>query len=229
MKREKISFWIFPFIALALAFFGVKADSYISANFSEDDPSLFKAAESDWNAQQWDKALSNYKKLIERSPDSPYAAKSYIRQGMYFKYQKEWSKAIAEYEKAVRGFPGTRDAQDAKTAIAAVYSFREEFPQALSLFHEVLQETSDWDQIKYCSYWIREIKRRMTFEDKKCSKCGPAALNEVFRLSDMQVSLDEISNMIPAKKDRISMQDLKKVAEKKGLKAIGVNLTLTQL
>ena len=191
--------------------------------------SVFQSAEEDWKATRWEEALSKYKSIAET--ESPYAAKAHIQIGKYYKYHARWNEAITEYESAIAKAKEVRDAEDAQTSIAAVYLSKGDYQKALSIFGEVISKTQDWEQVKYSAYWIKELKRRMAFgEDAAgCNTCGSNALKEVFKLKGIDYSGDEVDTLPRPSAGGASMQDIKQIAETRGLKAAGVMLSMEQL
>ncbi|MFA6350370.1 MAG: cysteine peptidase family C39 domain-containing protein, partial [Candidatus Omnitrophota bacterium] len=163
-------------------------------------------------------------------PKSELAQKAYIEIGKYHKYHRDWEKAIAQYHKAIDISPNSRAAHDAKTAEAAIYYFRQDFSTSLEMFQQVLSETKDWDQIKYCNYWIKELKRKMSFPSEQTFSCGPESLKIVFKMLRLDTKDIELTKLFSSQeKGEVSISELAKAAKQKGLTPTVVKVTRDQL
>lgn len=195
----------------------------------EDNTVSFQDAEADWNAHRWKDAVKKYKKIANTS--SPHACKAHIQIGKYYKYQGRWNEAIREYEKAIAKGIETRDIEDAQTSIAAVYLSKGDYPKALSLLREVIRNTTDWQQVKYSNYWIKELNRRMAFgEDYHgCNTCGSSALKTLLILKGIEFSDSEIDTLINLADSGASLMEIKHAAEANGLQTHGVKISVDLL
>jgi RHS repeat-associated protein len=194
--------------------------------------SLFQAAEEAWNAHRWNEALEQYRAITTAtSPHAKaYLSKAHIRIGRYYKYFGRWSEAIEEFEEAIEQAEVVRDIEDAQTSIAAVYISKGEYHQALSILRQVIANTHDWQQVKYSTYWLKELKRRMAFGSKSaCNTCGPDALKTLLQFTGITSSEGELAGALPQKPAGASMADLTHLAAAKGLHLKGVKLSLDQL
>lgn len=196
---------------------------------SEKGYSLYKEAAQDWKGRKWSKAVEKYQEIIEKYPSSPLAAKSHMGTGLFLKYHGLYDEAIPEFEKGISMMLHTRDARDARTSVACIHTLQGKYDEALAILREVLSQAEDWDQVKYCSYWMKEICRLKAHGYAELKACGPRVLATILRLKGIKYSKKELSTLLPGDNIRTSMQDLKKAAEAKGLKATGVKLTLAQL
>ncbi len=195
---------------------------------SEKGYSLYKEAVQDWKARKWQDAVLKHRQVIEKYPDSPLAAQSHIATGLFLKYHKLYEEAIPEFQKGISMIPDTRYARDAKTSLACIYTSQGKYDEALGILREVSAKAKDWDEIKYCSYWAKEIKRLKTQKYSYLKSCGPKALATVFRLKGIRIQPKDLS-LKGVKNGLASMQDLRKAAMAKGLKATGVQISLSDL
>ncbi|MDD4909797.1 MAG: cysteine peptidase family C39 domain-containing protein [Candidatus Omnitrophica bacterium] len=180
---------------------------------------LFQSALHDQKDLKWQEGLAKFRQIAAFYPQTQTAQKAHIEIGKFYKYNRNWQRAIDEYRQAIAIDPYSRPAHDARTAEAATYYFRQDFPRALELFEAVLLETKDWDQIKYCSYWIKEIRRRMSFAPEESFSCGPESLKIAFRILGIDFSDKELSRAFTYKEGKsVSISDLSSVASGKGLK-----------
>jgi RHS repeat-associated protein len=192
--------------------------SAFSQGLNQESAILLEAGFQEQRNLNWKSALDKFGQAIASSPRSEIAQKAHIEIGKYYKYQRDWQEAIEEYHKAIAIAPHSRSAHDAKTAEAAIYYFRQDFPRALELFKEVLAQTQDWDQIKYCSYWIKELKRKMAFAPQDSFACGPESLKIALRILKIDTSDKDISGLFTYQEgNSVSVSDLAKVASQKGL------------
>jgi RHS repeat-associated protein len=180
---------------------------------------LFKEAQKEQVSLNWQTSIAKFQDVINAYPKSSHARKAYIEIGKYYKYKREWEKAIALYHKAIDIDPNSREAADAWTAEAAIYYFRQDFPRALKIFQDVLKNTKDWDQVKYCSYWIKELKRKMSFSPEESFSCGPDSLKIAFDILGIDVDEKELKSLFAYQENNtVSISGLAKVARQKGLK-----------
>jgi len=192
--------------------------------------SLYKGANEDWQTRNWDQAISKYWSVTQRAPSTPLAALSHMRIGLALKYSNRWDEAISEFQKGIAIIPGTREAQDAKTSIACVYTVRGMYDDALGLLREVLAETKDWDQIKYCNSWIKKLLILKGLATRgQLRSCGPKALTAMLKIKGKEPLADEEVASLPTKGNQISMEELRQIAEAKGLNPIGMRMTVAQL
>jgi len=193
---------------------------------SEKGYSLYKEAAKDWKERKWQKAVEKYQEIIEKHPTSPLAAKAHIGTGLYLKYLRYYDEAVPEFQKGISMLPGTRSARDARTSIACVRTLQGKYNEALFILQEVMSEAKNWDQVKYCSYWMKYLLRQKAGKFSKLNSCGPRTLGTILRLKGTKLSLQELSTFKSLQQYRVSMQDLKEAAESKGLRATGVNIDL---
>jgi tetratricopeptide (TPR) repeat protein len=192
--------------------------------------SLFKMAQKDWKAKRWEEAVEKYKFIIKNYPSTPLAARSHMMVGLYLKYKSKWDQAIDEFNKGISIIPGTREAQDAKTSIACIHASRGNFDEALRLIREVFAESRDWDQVRYCSLWLKKLNRLKNAKDKgELRSCGPKALAFVLRNKGIETSEKDIAKLLLTQSYQVSLEDLRKASDEKGVKASGVSVTLDQL
>jgi RHS repeat-associated protein len=205
-----------------------KGESLTDEERAADGALLFQSAEEDCKAQRWEDAMEKYEAITQISP--PYASKAHIQRGKYYKYRGFWSEALEEFEAATATAFEIRDLEDAQTSIGAVYLSKGDYQTALSIFNEIIAKTDDWQQVKYCSYWIKELMRRMEFgEEAGCSTCGPNALKELFKLKGVELSDKELERIPRLAKGGASMEDLRQFARSKGLTVHGARLSMAQL
>ncbi|MGA1867044.1 MAG: RHS repeat-associated core domain-containing protein [bacterium] len=198
----------------------------------------FLKAQKDWNAKKWEKALERYYYIIDNhtqsNKDHPLnylPARSHMNIGLYLKYIKHWDEAIDEFQKGIDFIPDSRAAQDAKTSIACIHTFRGNYEKAKNILKSILAETKDWDQVKYCSYWIRKINKQQVWErDFPRVSCGPKALSTLLKLKGINTSPKEIKDLCSNENNIVSLLDLKNAALSKGIKTEGMKeINLDQL
>lgn len=197
---------------LVLVFLLTQTNILYPQKNSKDINKLFLEAKKSQNNLNWQDSLNKFSQVTASFPQSEYAQQAYIEIGKFHKYHRDWEKAIGYYHQSIAISPKSRPAHDAKTAEAAIYYFRQDFPRALTMFKEVLSETKDWDQIKYCSYWIKEITRRMSFSDSLMFSCGPKALKVVFKLLNINAKDEELKRVFSKPNGELSILELKKAA-----------------
>ena len=159
---------------------------------SEKAYPLYKEAALDWRARKWEDAMVKYHQVIEKDPSSPLAAKSHMGIGLYLKFLKYYDEAIPEFRKGISMIPETRSARDAKTSIACIHTLQGKYEDALNILRGVLAEAKDWDQVKYCSYWMKEICRLKAHGYPELKACGPKVLATVLRLKGIKCSKKEL-------------------------------------
>jgi RHS repeat-associated protein len=189
---------------------------------------LFKSAQEDWKHQHWKKALTQYRQIANSSPE--FASKAHLEIGKFYKYQGRWDAALAEYESAISKAVNIRDKEDAQTAIAAVHLSKGDNETALAHFRQILTNTADWQQVKYCTYWIKELKRRISYpKEGECNICGPNALKELFKLLGVNLAPEAADQLGTSDPEGASMDEIRQKATAIGLPLYGVKLSLTQL
>jgi RHS repeat-associated protein len=221
---------LFRLIHLFLCFSLILNPALLSAkNNKNQDIKLFKDAQKAQKRQSWKESLNKFQTVIRSFPRSNFAQKSHIEIGKFYKYNRNWQKAIRQYQQAIAIKPKSRDADDAKTAEAAIYYFRQDFPRALGIFQKILADTKDWDQIKYCSYWIKELKRKMSFQGEESFSCGPKALAIALNILGIESNNKNLAGLFKDSKSQVSLSELSKVASQKGLKPKVVKVSKDQI
>ncbi len=170
--------------------------------------------------------------VIQSVPSTPLAALAHMQVGLYLKFNNHWDEAIDEFQKGIAIIPGTRQAHDAKTSIACIYTSRGMYDAAIALLKEVLAETKDWDQLRYCSSWLKKIYmlRGMSKQNKSAS-CGPKALSVILKSKGMadKILEEDMAGSMSPESNQVSMEELRKIAAAKGLSAFGLSVTIDQL
>ncbi len=193
---------------------------------SEPGYDLYKQATKDWKAKKWQKAVEKYQKIIEKHPESPLAGKAYIGTGLFLKFNRLYDQAIPEFEKGISMLKGTRSARDAETSVACIYTAQGKYDKALRLLRKVISNAKDWDEIKFASYWAKEVKRRKSKKNRQTNNCGVKALATVMRLKGIKSSQQELAKTMNFKGTSASMQQLEKAATAKKLKVVGIRTAL---
>jgi len=189
----------------------------------------YRMAEEDWKSKRWEHAFAKFKHITEKYPSTALAGEAHMKVGLYLKYHGQWDEAINEFQKGIAIIPKTRQAHDAMTSLACIHSSRGNHDEALRLLEEVLAETQDWDQIKYCSYWIKKVRMRKESEKGgRTRACGPKALDIVLRSKGINISEEEF-NRLSKNGSQNSIQELKEFVEMKGLSAYGVRVEIEHL
>ena len=200
-----------------------------SIQLFEETHRHYRMAEEDWKSKRWEHAFARFKYITEKYPSTALAGEAHMKVGLYLKYHGQWDEAINEFQKGIVIIPKTRAAHDAMTSLACIHSSRGNHDEALRLLEEVLAETQDWDQIKYCSYWIKKVRMRKESEKGgRTRACGPKALDIVLRSKGINISEEEF-NLLSKNGSQNSVQELKEFIEMKGLKAYGVRVEIEQL
>lgn len=192
---------------------------------------LFKDGQRHQKELRWESSLNDFRRIISLYPESESARNAHIEIGKFYKYNREWDKAIAEYHQTISSSPHSRQAHDAKTAEAAVHYFRQNFAGALALIKAVLRETNDWDQIKYCSYWAKELSRKMSLAEAGAGSfsCGPESLKVIFNILGVDKDKGELNTLFKSKDNQVSLFELKKVSLEKSLKSQVVKIAKNEL
>ncbi len=220
-KQIYLNSLIFP--AVILLFLGMAQANDIR------ETALFKAAQANQRSQKWKESLDKFQQVIALNPDTPLAHKARIEIGKYHKYHRDWDKAISLYREVVSRAPHSRQAHDALTAEAAIHYFRQDFPAALSIFKEVYGDTQDWDQVKYCSYWIKEILRKSSFDHEQQFSCGKESVKIAFNILGMQLNETELNSLFTDKSTMLSLCELNNAVSRKGLKSKVVKVTAADI
>lgn len=209
--------------------FNLNQDPDYSDELYKEAQRHYRMAEEDWKTKKWENAFARFKYITEKYPSTALAGEAHMKVGLYLKYNGQWDEAINEFQKGIAIIPKTRLTHDAMTSLACIHSSRGNHDEALRLLEEVLAETQDWDQIKYCSYWIKMVRMRKESERAGRTRgCGPKALDIVLRSKGINISEEEFSRLAKNGSQN-SIQELKEFVEMKGLKAYGVRVEVEQL
>lgn len=215
------------FVWVVMLIFPVYAQVVDTPAHDNKQKDMFAEARGKQKKLQWKEANDSFEKVIAADPDSAFANKARIELGKFHKYHRDWDKALKYYRDVVSRSPHSREAHDALTAEAAVYYFRQDLQRALTLFQDVLSDTGDWDQIKYCSYWIKEVMRKMSFGEGNVFSCGKESLK--IALEMLGVADDESGSLWGDTGAQLSFLDLRQAASKKGLESRVVQVDTGEL
>lgn len=82
---------------------------------------LYKAGEDLLEKRQYEDARQNFKKIVERHPNSSYAARARFLMGEAYYREAEWAKAIAEFENFLSFYPRHQIADLVQYRLAMAY------------------------------------------------------------------------------------------------------------
>jgi outer membrane protein assembly factor BamD len=82
---------------------------------------LYKAGEDLLEKRQYEDARQNFRKIVERHPNSSYAAKARFLMGEAYYREAEWAKAIAEFENFLSFYPRHQIADLVQYRLAMAY------------------------------------------------------------------------------------------------------------
>jgi RHS repeat-associated protein len=205
----------------------------ISREITPSSQDALRSAASDWQARRWPEAITKYRAILAGSPSGLIAAEAHLKIGAYLAYVAPPPDAMAEYERALAAAPGTRFAQEAKAGIASLQFAIGDYAKARDLFQEVLSEVDDWDLVKYATYRLKELDRKVSrmsaAQSADITQCGVDALREVLRRRGKAVSLEQMAHLIPVEEGMTSLDGLAQGARAVGLQAIGVKMSLEKL
>ena len=153
----------------------------------------------------------------EYTPDE--VAFANLRKGLIYKYKWDFDNAIYHYKKAMEISSNTKIINDAKTHLASVYFYMGRIDDAEKLIQEVLKNTNDERQIKFCNYWLRYIKRIKEYEKNfgpVAFACGKGSLLAVVEKLNLPIVWEEIVELSVNNKG-LSLAQLKNFLKKKGV------------
>src|SRR3990170_1679811 len=78
---------------------------------------LYSIGESDLAQKRYDQARESFKKIVERHPNSSYAARARFLTGEAYYREAEFDKAIEQFRKLVKEYPESRYATEALAKI----------------------------------------------------------------------------------------------------------------
>jgi len=233
MQNRRLFFRLILLLGFVILCFSIvrssNAQDSVAASAAQD---LFQSAEDAWHARRWEEAAAKYQAVFQDFPAHPLAARARVRFADYLGYVTKTEEAMAAYEPVISMVPHTREAQEAQIGLAALHNARGEYAQARDLFRTVLSEAQDWDLVKYATYRLKEITRKLRASEshtEQTAQCGVQSLAAVFKLKGKEVSLEETAQLVSVDSGMASLEALKKAAEAKGAQALGVRLSLDQL
>lgn len=197
-----------------------------SLTATDDSDSLFQSAEADFNFENRNDAIAKYEKFVELYPDDPNTAKAHLRLA-YLYEETDFYKATANLEKVVELVPHTPLSHEAMIMLARLTFLTSDYSKSFNILREVLHETRDWSTVKYTTYLMKVFNgliHQMPGEKAMIPSCGYKALAEVLKIKGKKVS-----EIMAQKNLIVSLEDLKREAENRGVKALGVKFNIEQL
>lgn len=163
--------------------------------------------------------------ITEQQPDP-------LRRAHRLSYLASPDHAIAEYERILAGSLTPRVAQEARMGIAALEFAKGDYRRARETLRDVLLQVTDWDLVKYGTYQLKEIDRRIAWGssfETRMSECGVHSLREVLRSRGLQVSVLDVATRVESMAGTSSLSDLRRAAAAFGLEAVGARPEERQL
>ncbi len=140
----------------------------ITSSLTPDTPanlaralSLFQSAEESRNARDWEMAEAKYKEFLSKYPQYYLAAPAHLNLGSHLSFFRDGTESMGQYAQASEKAPGTRIAHKAKLGMGALYYAWGEYAKTRDLFREVLNETKDWDLVKFATHHLKAMDLRL--------------------------------------------------------------------
>lgn len=143
-------------------------------------------------------------------------------------YIESPDRAIAEYERVLAGNPTPRVAQEAQLGIAALEYAKGDYRRARETVRDVLLQRPDWDLVKYGTYQLKEIDRRIAWAsspEARMAECGVRSLHEVLRTRGLEASVREVASRVDGADGMSSLADLRNAAAAFDLRAVAAQAT----
>ena len=216
------------FLVLSLAF----PTEFSGAYLNHPDP-LIREIDTLFEKGRFTEARATIEEILS-APDnySPQeVAFAHLRLGLLYKYEGDFDSALFHYRKAVELSPEVRIANDAKTHMASVFFYLGRLDEAERLLREVLENTNDERQIKFCNYWLRYIRKVKEYQSSfgpVAFACGRGSLLAVVDRLNLPVRWEEVVRLAVSNKG-VSLAQLKAFLEKKGVEVRVVKAGLKDL
>ncbi|TCK05303.1 RHS repeat-associated core domain-containing protein [Phorcysia thermohydrogeniphila] len=232
MMRRLLAVIIVAFSVLLLNFTSSFSTEFSGAYINYPDP-VIRQIDSLFEKGKFSEA----KEIIERILAKPENYKpeevafAYLRLGLLYKYDANFDEAIRHYQKAIEISPDLKITNDAKTHLATVYFYLGRLDDAERLLREVLKNTKDERQIKFCNYWLRYIRKIKEYQSSfgpLSFSCGKGSLLAVVEKLNLPIRWEEIVKLSVSNKG-ISLAELKNFLERKGVKVKIVKAKLEEL
>lgn len=85
------------------------------------DDATFELGEVQLLQNKNDKALENFKLIVEKHPNSPYVSRSLVKQGLIYFNQQNDDNALTVFKKVVKDYPNTEESKEALEKIKKIY------------------------------------------------------------------------------------------------------------
>lgn len=155
-----------------------------------------------------------------------------LERAQRFSYLASPDEAIEEYEKVLAASPTPRIAQQAQMGIAALEFAKGDYRRARETFSKVLHQRPDWDLVKYGTYQLKEIDRRIAWsgsQEARVAECGVRSLHQVLEARGKAVPIEKVAARVASVMGTASLAELRSAANDFDVDAVGVRLGFDQL
>ncbi len=194
-------------------------------NNHEQENKLFASAMQLWNAHEYKKAIKVFKKYLDKYPDGLWAGESVLHLGCEARFNGRYNEANEFFSSIIKKYKNSPHALDkqindkALSRLAILRLLENNPAKAKELFMTLAKNSKDWRLRTYAQHWLMSLN-----ENSTVANCGHKAMEQIFAKNDKNIKLD-----FKANKKGQSLDELKKLALKYGLKAKAYKLPLSKL
>ena len=131
------------------AAFAATAPGMKALESSERDTLTYTAAEKIYGRQRYDEACDAFKRYLKEFPEGSFILDSHYYLGIIYYNRKAPLEALSHFNKVIT-FPDNKYSEESMALAAELYHSDEKYSEALSLYKELLDKTSDEERRKAC-------------------------------------------------------------------------------
>jgi RHS repeat-associated protein len=181
----------------------------------------FGEAIQEWNKHEYKKAVKLFRKHIEDYPDSPWASEAILHIGCDAQYNGRYTEAEESFKWILeknkdKDYEGAKVlVSKAKLRLGVLKVYQNNFTEALNLFTELKQESSNWRDRTYASHWILRLSQ-YTANELAMLNCGTQALAYLLEKDGREANARKMLELLPETTQGHSIKDLSEIAAQYG-------------
>ncbi|MDI6786610.1 MAG: tetratricopeptide repeat protein, partial [bacterium] len=154
----------------------------------------------------WDndykQAIREYKKIIEKYPDSELCSNAQLKIGDCYRWLDDYHQAIKEYERVIEDYPATQETIIAQRSIGISYGALKDYEKAIDAYQKILNKFPKTQEAGLALLDISEVyKENLKDYNKAIEAYEEYIANYAKRKIDQEVYQEEINRLkVKAKK-----------------------------
>ena len=195
----------------------------------------FAKAIQSWNKHEYKEAYKDFKKYMEKYPNSPWAAEAHLHMGCEARYNGRYSEAESTFKEIIgkyadQEYVGSKMLADkAKSRLGVLKYLQNNQQESAEYFKDLKQNSKDWRLRTYASNWLMKLGKARKQGANELYDCGIRAMAYMLKISGKKKEAKEVRKLRPTGDKGQSIAELKSMAEKYGFDLTAININVDQI